>query len=53
LVHTISFLSTLHISCLTTYHPTFSIQSPPFHYCPTTPHHINPNHADPKLPCLT
>jgi hypothetical protein len=32
----------MHISCLTTYHPTLPIQSPPFHYCPTTPLRTKP-----------
>ena len=40
--HSCLFLARPHHDCLTTYHPTFSIQSPPFHYCLTTPDHTNP-----------
>jgi hypothetical protein len=54
-----TFLARPHHDCLTTYHRTFSIQSPPIHYCPITPvpsmncpsfAHFLPCHFDPYLP---
>ena len=57
--HSCLFLARPHHDCLTTYHRTFSIQSPPIHYCPITPvpsmncpsfAHFLPCHFDPYLP---